>query len=146
MQKTSHNGWLLIGIIALFCALETWAYHSFGKHAQTEVPRYGLNIQEVRQYMAAHPNLVVVDVRTQHEFSGSHMPGAINMPLFLLYSQAASLPNDRPILLTDIASARARQACKLLRRLRPDIAEMYYVNGRLLSLPVAGVTADISSP
>ncbi len=146
MQMPSRNAWLLIGTIALLCALETWAYHSFGKHAQTGIARHSLNVQEAQRYIAAQSDLVVVDVRTKHEFSGSHLPGAINMPLFELYNQASTLPSNCPILLTDIAGARANQAYKLLRRLRPDIAEMYYVNGRLLSLPVAGAADVISSP
>ena len=146
MQMPSRNAWLLIGTIALLCALETWAYHSFGEHGQTDIARHRLNVQEARRYIAAQPDLVVVDVRTKHEFSGSHLPGAINLPLFELYRKASTLPSNCPILLTDIASIRANHAYKLLRRLRPDITEVYSVNGRLLSLPEAGTADIIPSP
>jgi len=42
-------------------------------------------------------DVVVVDVRPEHEFSAGHLPGAISIPLSSLESRLEELPRDRTI-------------------------------------------------
>lgn len=138
--RFAPHGWLLLGSLLLLCALETGIYRAFQTAPVASPPQPWMSVKEALAYMAAQENLLVVDVRTRHEFSGSHFPGAVNMPLFQLHRLAAKLPADRPVLLTDFAGVRATHAYKILRCVRPDIVNLHYVKGGLVALPVWGAS------
>lgn len=127
----SRKALLLVGTIALICVLETALYHMFGAHTPEEVPQRFLTVAQARRYLAQHEDVLVIDMRTRREFAAGHTPEAINIPLYQIHRLAADLPSTRPVLLVDVASARAYQGYWTLRRLRPDIAEVYYVRGWL---------------
>lgn len=60
------------------------------------------------------PGDILVDVRTADEFEHSHLPGAINMPLGLLWLQKRQLPAGRRILLCCNSGRRSAAAASLL--------------------------------
>lgn len=57
---------------------------------------------------AAAGTVAVVDVREPPEFTGGHVPGAINMPLSSF--NPAKLPTDRPVVLICLAGGRSGRA------------------------------------
>ena len=78
------------------------------------------------------PALLIVDVRTSREFKDRHLRGSVNAPLFALHKLAPKLPGGRPVLVVSLQGIRSIQACKLIRRLRPDIRELAYVEGPIM--------------
>lgn len=50
----------------------------------------------------------LVDVREPGEFTGGHIPGAINLPLSRF--DAAALPKDKPVILLCLSGARSVRA------------------------------------
>lgn len=56
-----------------------------------------MELEDVKQGLATG-TIYLVDVREPHEFAAGHIPGSINMPLSAF--EPASLPNDRPVVLS----------------------------------------------
>jgi rhodanese-related sulfurtransferase len=57
---------------------------------------------------------LLIDVRTPEEYSGGHIPGAINLPLARIASGAFTLLGDRPIAVVCNNGQRSRQAAQFL--------------------------------
>lgn len=47
-----------------------------------------ITMQTAKSMLDADPNIVVIDVRTQDEFDGGHIPGAISIPYEEIASKA----------------------------------------------------------
>ena len=61
---------------------------------------------------------LVVDVRSQEEYSAGHAQGSLHLPLHLIPVLAAEkLPKDRPLLLCCASGARSAMAMEYLRPL-----------------------------
>lgn len=121
----------LVGGIALICLLQTLAYRLFGPTPAAQPEHHRLSVDEARQFMANHPDVLLVDLRSPAEFAAGHTPQSINIPLYALPDRAKELPANRPVLLVDIFNARTYQGYRVLRRLRPDITDMHAVDGWL---------------
>ena len=59
---------------------------------------------------------VVVDVRTPREWTGSHIPGSVNIPLNHLEAELSAIPRDRTIAVTCAGGYRSSIAASLLQR------------------------------
>lgn len=66
------------------------------------------------QYVQAGQSHLLLDVRTPAEFSGGHIPGAVNIALQNLPQQLAELPKDRPLIIYCRSGNRSRQAQQYL--------------------------------
>lgn len=70
-----------------------------------------VDVQQVRQLMAADPLLRIIDVRTGGEFETMHIPGSFNIPLDTLDEHARDLADlEHPIVLVCQSGARASKA------------------------------------
>jgi len=58
---------------------------------------------------------LLVDVRTPEEFSGGHIPGAVNIPLQELETRLTEIPADSPVVLYCRSGNRSAQAADILR-------------------------------
>lgn len=58
----------------------------------------------------------IVDVRTQAEFTGGHIPGALNIPIQELAARQGELPKDAPLLLCCASGSRSAMGVGLLKR------------------------------
>jgi len=56
----------------------------------------------------------LIDVRSEDEFAAGHLPGAWNIPMYLLYLKSRSLAHDRKWVLIGSTQAQARAAALLL--------------------------------
>lgn len=62
-------------------------------------------------------NAFVLDVRSQAEFAGGHVPGSLNLPMHQIPARAAELlPKDRPLLVCCASGARSAMAVDFLAR------------------------------
>lgn len=58
----------------------------------------------------------LVDVRTTQEFTGGHLPGAVNIPLHELPARVDEVgPRDRPVVVYCLSGGRSAQAAGFLR-------------------------------
>ena len=71
-------------------------------------------VHDLRAEMDRNPELSVVDVRRQAEFSQGHVPGALLRPLDQLGKSAASLDPQRPTAVHCKGGYRSTIACSLL--------------------------------
>ena len=73
--------------------------------------------QELERF-ARTPDALLLDVRTEEEYAGGHIPDSRNVPLHTL-GQAPSLPGARetPLFVYCLSGARSRQAAAILRRM-----------------------------
>lgn len=56
----------------------------------------------------------LIDVRSEEEFAAGHLPGAWNIPMYLLYLKSRNLTHDRKWVLIGSTEAQARAAALLL--------------------------------
>jgi hydroxyacylglutathione hydrolase len=60
-------------------------------------------------------HVVMLDVRTEGEWSSGHVPGSLNLPLGSLDERVSEVPQDRPLVVHCQTGARAAIAASLLR-------------------------------
>ncbi|MCF7915389.1 MAG: rhodanese-like domain-containing protein [Spirochaetaceae bacterium] len=63
------------------------------------------------------PEHLVVDVRTPAEFTGGHIPSAVNIPVSEIGDQPPSVPKDRLVVVYCRSGARSSRAAESLRAL-----------------------------
>lgn len=73
---------------------------------------------DVKQYRELYADTahVLVDVRTQSEFAGGHLPNAINIPLDQLQSRVNELPSDKPVVVVCATGNRSRTGSSIVAR------------------------------
>lgn len=144
-MKTAENGtalyqgsrakqWLLkiLAVLLVILCIETWAYWKFAVPTDTsEGDSASLSPEEARRYLRTTAGLLVIDVRSQKEFADGHLPNAVNMPLYAFHHLVKNIPQGTAVLLHCQYGYRSRQAYKLFKRLRPDIANVHYAAGQL---------------
>jgi phage shock protein E len=68
---------------------------------------------------------VLLDVRTQAEFSEQHIPGALNIPAHELEARLAELgPTTRPVVVHCRSGARSASAAQLLKRAGYEVLDI----------------------
>ena len=76
-------------------------------------------------------DLVILDVRNPNEYVAAHYPDALNIPVHELETRFSEVPAGRPVLVHCFKGKRAQRAYEILRKNRPDIKEIYYINGEV---------------
>lgn len=64
--------------------------------------------------LAAVPDALVVDVRTDEEWSTGHIPGAVHMPLDQLQARWEELPKDKRLYMICAGGGRSMKAATAL--------------------------------
>lgn len=78
----------------------------------------GPDLQAGLQAYRATPGALLLDVRTEGEYRGGHIPGSRNLPLAALGGAAAVAPGkDTPLFVYCQSGARSAQAAAQLRRM-----------------------------
>lgn len=93
-----------------------------------------LSPAEVPAYLAATPDVLILDVRTPEEFAGGHLAGALNIPVDSLEARLDEIPADRPLLIHCRMGVRAERAYGIVREKKPDLAQVRMVRGPLEEL------------
>lgn len=68
------------------------------------------------QQIYTREHVVIVDVRTQQEYDGGHIPGARLIPLDELPNRLDEIPTDQTVVTVCRSGNRSGQALNLLRR------------------------------
>ena len=88
--------------------------------------------EEAKAMVQRQKALVILDVRNPNEFVVAHYPGALNIPVNDLEARFSEVPAGRPVLVHCGIGRRAQRGYEILKEKRPDIKELYYINGEPL--------------
>jgi phage shock protein E len=98
-----------------------------------------VNSQEVKALLAQQPATIILDVRTDQEFTGGHLENAVNLdynaPDF--QSQLLSLNKIKPYLVYCAAGGRSSKAAKLMQEM--GFLQVYNVSEGFPALKSAGL-------
>ena len=87
---------------------------------------------EFRRIVTEAPESVyLVDVRDADEFKKGSLKTAVNIPVDDLEDQIKSLPADKPIIFICGTGARSGEAFYMVQDVRPELKEVYYVDGQM---------------
>ena len=122
---------IIVVLLVIACA-ETYIYWKFSAPTSKSAGEsVALSPEAAREYVLKTEKLIIIDVRSQKEFSDGHLPNAVNMPLYAFQHLVKNIPQDSAVLLHCQYGYRALQAYKLFRRLRPDITNVRYAAGQV---------------
>ena len=85
--------------------------------------------EEGKEIIQQKKDLVILDVRNPNEFVVLHYPGALNIPVNELEARLSEVPADKPVLVYCARGIRSMRAYEILREKRPDIKELYHIDG-----------------
>ncbi|HEX2180037.1 MAG TPA: rhodanese-like domain-containing protein, partial [Actinomycetota bacterium] len=70
---------------------------------------------EPQQLVTARDQVVLVDVREDHEWSAGHIEGALHIPLGRLAEELAGLPKDRMVVTVCRTGPRSERGARTLK-------------------------------
>lgn len=75
-----------------------------------------LSSAQFQDYIALHPAVLLIDVRTPEEFTGGHLPNAVNIPVTdsSFEEKMSQFPKDKPVLVYCRSGHRSVMACNKL--------------------------------
>ena len=85
--------------------------------------------EEGKAIIQQKEDLVIIDMRDPHEYVILHYPNALNIPVNELETRLSEVPADKPILVHCVRGMRSNRGYEILREKRPDIGELYHING-----------------
>ena len=93
--------------------------------------------KDALEYMKTKKDLVIVDVAAKRWYAQEHFKGAVNIPIEELSADEEKkmylqLPKGRPIVMHCRLGMIVPGAYRTLKQLRPDIIEIYYIDGKPL--------------
>lgn len=66
------------------------------------------------EYVDTSVDHLLVDVRSQGEYQGGHLPNAINIPLNELSKRVSEIPNNKPIIVVCASGNRSKTGASKL--------------------------------
>ena len=88
--------------------------------------------EEGKTMVQRQTDLVILDVRNPNEYVTAHYPNALNIPVNELEARLSEVPSGKPVLVHCALGRRALRAYEILKEKRPDIKELYYINGDVI--------------
>ena len=85
--------------------------------------------EEGKTIIQQKKDLVIIDMRDPHEYVTTHYPNAINIPVNELEARLSEVPAGRPILVHCVRGMRSKRGYEILVEQRPDIKELYHIDG-----------------
>lgn len=73
------------------------------------------------QYLEARKAHTLVDVRTQGEYRGGHVPGAVNIPLDELDRRIGEIPQDKPVIVICASGSRSLSASSFIAKTHAEV-------------------------
>jgi rhodanese-related sulfurtransferase len=85
-----------------------------------------------KNIVAKNPeSIMLIDVRDADEFKTGSFKTAINIPVELLEDKIKTLPTDKPIVFVCGTGARSGESFYMVQDLRPEMKNVYYLEGEL---------------
>ena len=96
-----------------------------------------LSPKDALEYMKTAKDLVIVDVAAKRWYAQEHFKEAVSIPIEELSAEEEQelylrLPKNRPVVMHCRRGMIVPGAYRMLKQLRPDISEIYYIDGKPL--------------
>jgi rhodanese-related sulfurtransferase len=75
--------------------------------------------------------IMLIDVRDADEFKEGSFKSAVNIPVDQLENEIKTLPTDKPIVFVCGTGARSGESFYMVQDLRPEMKNVYYLEGEL---------------
>ncbi|MGC7871323.1 rhodanese-like domain-containing protein [Desulfosporosinus sp. SYSU MS00001] len=111
---------IIVGVIII------WLY---GKYSDKEVNKLRIGPSEAKKRLDTEKNIILLDVRTEHEYAEKHIPRSTLIPLNVLAREAGKrLPNKQATIFVYCRSGnRSKAAVKMLLKL--GYSNLYNLGG-----------------
>ncbi|MGD8646897.1 MAG: rhodanese-like domain-containing protein [Desulfobacterales bacterium] len=91
-----------------------------------------VDTETFKKIVAKNPgSMMLIDVRDADEFKTGSFKTAINIPVELLEDKIKTLPTDKPIVFVCGTGARSGESFYMVQDLRPEMKNVYYLEGEL---------------
>ncbi len=90
--------------------------------------------------MLDDPQLLLVDIRNDHELVSGHLPGAVHVPLNLLPQAFSQLPQDKQLVFYCRSGVRSITASEFA--VAQGYASVAHLSGGILAWAGAGLTIE----
>ena len=91
-----------------------------------------IDLAHFKEIVANRPeSIMLVDVRDAGEFSTGSFKTAVNIPVEELEAKVKTLPADKPIVFVCGTGARSGESYYMLQDLRPELKQVFYVEGEI---------------
>jgi rhodanese-related sulfurtransferase len=91
-----------------------------------------VDTETFKKIVAKNPeSIMLIDVRDADEFKTGSFKTAINIPVELLEDKIKTLPTDKPIVFVCGTGARSGESFYMVQDLRPEMKNVYYLEGEL---------------
>jgi len=95
-----------------------------------------IDLAVFRKILSEDPDsIMLIDVRDPDEFKTGHFPKAVNIPTDQLESQLKTMTISKPVVFVCATGARSGEAYYMVKDLRPDIKEVFYVEATISYQP-----------
>ena len=88
--------------------------------------------EEGKELIEQKKGLLILDARNPNEYVTVHYPDALNIPVNELETSLNEVPQGKPVLVHCGLGKRAQRGYEILKEKRPDIKELYYINGEVI--------------
>ncbi|MDR2724859.1 MAG: rhodanese-like domain-containing protein [Candidatus Adiutrix sp.] len=85
--------------------------------------------EEGKELIQQKSDLVIIDCRNAAEYVTEHYPNALNIPVNELEARLSEVPAGKPVVVYCGLGMRSARAYDTLKDKRPDITELYHING-----------------
>ena len=96
--------------------------------------------QELAERLASEDPPLVLDVRSDGEWKGGHIPGALHIPIDQLDARRGEVPKDRDVVVHCQVAPRARQAEKMLIMVGHE--RVFHLDGGFRGWSAAGLEVE----
>jgi len=88
-----------------------------------------LTKEEVNEMLKNNSNIILLDVRNHQEYEEGHLKGAINIPTYDLYRNAAKILTDKETIIIAYCTVgvRSENAINILRKM--GYKNLYHLDG-----------------
>ncbi len=76
-------------------------------------------------------SVMLIDVRDKDEFDKGSFKTAVNIPVDNLEAKIPELPTDKPIVFVCGTGARSGESYYMVKDVRPELKNVYYLDGEL---------------
>ena len=102
------------------------------KQLKTGKEEGSVDTEAFKKIVADNPeSIMLIDVRDADEFKTGSFETAINIPVDQLEDKVKTLPMDKPIVFVCGTGARSGESFYMLQDLRPEMKNVYYLEGQL---------------
>jgi rhodanese-related sulfurtransferase len=109
--------------------IPAWKKAGYETVSQERIPRLpaaSIKPDRLARWLLEKRDLLILDIRRKERYREGHLPGAINVPLYLLHERYVEIPLNRPVLVVDDRGLRSFLAsCYLVRKGVADVKRLF---------------------